>query len=102
MSGKCRNKNIFETINKTNAYVLGFLWADGNIRIKEINTEFSSKDFENLNRIIPKTGNWKSYHRERFLKKTGKYYKQSGFRYSSKLTYNFLLYKPLRFKYAII
>ncbi|MCK9415614.1 hypothetical protein M0Q97_03015 [Candidatus Dojkabacteria bacterium] len=84
------NKNIFQKIDSNKAYILGFLWADGYVSKNMVGTEGSSKDFENLNKIITKSGNWIVGHRERFLKKTGKYYKQSYFHYYSKLTSDFL------------
>ena len=91
MAGKSKNKNIFEQTNNIKSYVLGFLWADGHLLESGVSTELSEKDFENLNNIIPKTGGkWKIRHRERFLKKTGKYYKQCSFTYHSKLTSEFL------------
>lgn len=58
------NINLFQNINMREiAYILGFLWADGNIvdNCYSINLSCNSDDMIEIENIIMKTGNWKKY-----------------------------------------
>jgi intein/homing endonuclease len=66
--------------DETFCYILGLMWADGFVIEKKYTAQLtiSSKDFKNIDEIFSKSKiKYSISHRERFLKKTGKYYKSS-------------------------
>lgn len=82
-----RLMNINDDIS---AYILGFIWADGNIINNKIMIHIKTDDFQNLYKILNKIGNWGIIHRKKYLKKTNKHYKSTTIYYSSKKLYTFL------------
>lgn len=55
---------ITEKINKYTAYILGLLWADGNIYKNRITIEAKKSDMDMIQEIFNKTGKWNVYHRK--------------------------------------
>ena len=58
---------LFQNIyNKEVAYILGLLWADGNVNNRynnyDIKIEANIDDMLEIENIIMKTGNWKKYN----------------------------------------
>lgn len=53
-------------ITKESAYILGLMWADGNINSKRYSVTVTCvrSDLEQLNHIFKKTGDWKIYYRQ--------------------------------------
>jgi len=74
------NTNDFiQPTKKEYVYLLGLLWADGYIDRGSIKLECKYSDSENLKTSFLKTGVWSIKYRNKFLKKTQKYYKQCKF-----------------------
>lgn len=87
------NTNEFLKLEKPEyIYILGYIWADGHISRTNNSIELytSSKDFENLEKIISKTGNWGITKRNRLLKKTNKCYINYTFHVSDNELHDFL------------
>lgn len=61
------NPNIFiSNFTKESSYILGFLWADGNLsKNNTIRTETTKEDNNDIFPIFLKTGNWAVYNRNR-------------------------------------
>lgn len=58
------NKFLFDVDNYT-SYILGFLWADGNIYKNSVNIELISEDIINVLPIFNHVGEWNLYNRQR-------------------------------------
>ena len=70
---------MLDLTNKTILYILGFMWADGNLNYNTLSTEIKYSDYEQLKNIVDTTElNWKFSNRYRTLKKTGKSYHQGS------------------------
>jgi len=86
--------NIKESIY---AYILGLIWADGwlsknhsiNISCKYENS--INSDYNTYSKILDNTGKWNKYHRNRFDKRTNKFYGSGQFNIVNKPLYNFLI-----------
>ena len=96
MFQKLNYKNMLNLKDKTILYLLGFMWADGNLNYNTLITEIKYNDYENLKMITDTTNlNWKHSNRYRILKKTNKKYHQGSIYLTDKiiakqlLEYNF-------------
>jgi len=93
---KSKNKVPFENFININskdvAYVLGFIWADGNIRKPyTISIVINGKDSEDIKNVFQKSGEWNYYYYDRFDNRTNKTYKNFQIQTSNKNLVNFLI-----------
>lgn len=81
-------------------YILGYIWADGNIYEKNNSIELytSKKDINNISRIFKKVGNWYIKERKRYLKKTNKYYTSYTIGVRDKELIKFLIDNDFKYK----
>jgi len=83
--------SIFKNVNiKETSYILGLLWADGWIEYKDnysVNIKLISDDFDNIEWIFYKLGNWKKYTR----KSTTGHKQTTQFRLSGKELVDYLI-----------
>lgn len=62
---KVNPEQFFKIQTPEVAYILGLLWADGNLYKDMISIECKEDDLKTLKWIFDKTGLWKEYHRNR-------------------------------------
>lgn len=84
--------NLFlSSIDSNISYILGLLWADGNIQKRSINLELKKEDIMDIKSIFDKVGKWGYYERQR-MKNGSPFGKvQSKLSTSNKLLVNFLI-----------
>ena len=90
-------KNFVEIKSKYIAYVLGFIWSDGNIYENilksqyQISISINLKDKPDIENIFDKTGIWNKYEYENYDKRTSKKYKNFTLNTTNKKLVNFLI-----------
>lgn len=95
---KVNHFQFFDIKKSEFSYILGLLWADGNLGIDKRSVCISCKyndninsDFNTIKMILEKTGDWKSYHYDRYDKRNKKTYKSGTFMTSNRHLYDFLI-----------
>jgi intein/homing endonuclease len=79
-------------------YILGFIWADGNLYKDSINISIKQTDFDNISSIFNQVGNWGYHTRERQSKQTDKTYITTKISINDKKLANFLLKNDFNIK----
>lgn len=84
------HNQFISNVNNNISYILGFLWADGNIKNNGINIELQRDDILNILPIFETVGKWNYYERQRY--KNGECFGkvQSKLNTSNKLLVSFL------------
>lgn len=68
-------ENFINVTSKEISYVLGFLWADGYLRLPyNVSTKINSKDSIDIKTVFDKTGEWTNYSYKKYDKRTNKNY----------------------------
>lgn len=85
-------ENFINITKKEIAYILGFIWADGNVR-KPYSTSIgiSIKDSINIKNIFKKTGDWNYYIINNYDKRSKRKYKSFVIQTTNKNLVNFLI-----------
>ena len=85
-------ENFTNIKTKEMSYILGFLWADGHIRVPySVGSTINIKDSLDIKQIFSKTGDWYFYNCKRFDKRTKRNYINFKILTSNKKIVNFLI-----------
>lgn len=96
---------FFEISKPEVAYILGLIWADGNLGNNNYSVVLNCKydddinsDFNIFKKILEKTGKWNCYNYEKYDKRTDKTYKSGMFLTSNRYLYNHLIVNDFKEK----